>query len=247
MTVRDRLRSAMLAGVNQRIDELEARLESRIAALETGLHESRDEGWERSRERWRAASPTANLTWDAEIGGDAFIEKAEQHGAVGAGRRVLEVGPGYGRLLGAALERDSGFESWTGIDLSAENVAFLSERFGRDGIRFIEADIEKVRLPDPVDAVISSLTFKHLYPSFEAALVNLAGQLRAGAVVAFDLIEGQRRYFEDDGVTYIRWYARDEIDAIIEGAGLERVAFDEVRHHPDVTRLLVVARKPAAR
>ena len=45
-------------------------------------------------------------------------------------------------------------------------------------------------LDGPGDALISSLTFKHLYPTFEKALVNLTGQLRPGAVVAIDLIEG---------------------------------------------------------
>jgi hypothetical protein len=100
------------------------------------------------------------------------------------------------------------------------------------------------RLGEQVDAVLSSLTFKHLFPSFERGLANLANQMAPGAVAVFDLIEGERRYFEPDGVTYIRWYTRDEVRELASRAGLDSVEFDEVRHHPEMSRLLVVARKP---
>jgi SAM-dependent methyltransferase len=230
------------------IADLERRmadLEADIRRLETQLHESREEGWERSRRRWRVAAPDARLTWGAELTGDAFVEKAAAHGAFGPGKAVLEVGPGYGRLLRTAIERGDEFGSWTGVDLSAQNVRHLIESFERPGIRFVHADAEKVLLDEPVDAMLSSLTFKHLFPSFERVLVNVSGQMRPGAVVLFDLIEGDRRYFERDGVTYIRWYTRPEIEAILERAGLEPPVFDVVHHHRDASRLLVVARKPA--
>jgi SAM-dependent methyltransferase len=243
--LRRRLRAELgLDELRERVNRLEDQLQQRIERLESQLHESRDEAWERSRARWRDARPTANLTWDAEVSGDAFIEKAEWYGALGSGVSILEVGPGYGRLLGSCLERGAEFGSYVGIDLSADNVAHLSERFSDDRVRFLEADVESVRLDSPVDAVISSLTFKHLFPSFEAALGNLAPQLNPGGVVLFDLIEGDRRYFEDDGVTYIRWYTRPEIQRILGNTGLELIAFDEVRHLPEMSRLLVAARRP---
>jgi hypothetical protein len=75
-------------------------------------------------------------------------------------------------------------------------------------------------------------------------LRNLGAQMRPGGVAAFDLIEGERRYFEDDDVTYIRWYTRPEIEEIVRRCGLELAAFDEVRHLPELSRLLVVATKP---
>jgi hypothetical protein len=68
--------------------------------------------------------------------------------------------------------------------------------------------------------------------------------MRPGALAVFDLIEGQRRYFAEDGVTYIRAYSRPEVEEILKAAGLELVAFDEVCHLPEYVRLLVVARKP---
>jgi len=239
-----RRRVAALLGLPQLHGRIH-RLESRVESLETQLHESREEAWERSRTRWRAAEPTANLTWDVRLTGDAFIDRAEHYGAFADGRRVVEVGPGYGRLLATALGRGLPFASYTGVDLSERNVAHLSETFEDERVSFVREDVEEVRFAEPVDAVVSSLTFKHLFPSFERALRNLAGQMAAGGVVLFDLIEGSRRFFEDDGVTYIRWYVREEIEGLLGACGLQLVAFEEVRHHPTLARLLVVARKPA--
>ena len=233
---------AALLGLPQlhgRIHQLERRVES----LETQLHESREEAWERSRTRWRAAEPDANLTWGAELTGDAFIDCAEHHGAFGDGRHIVEVGPGYGRLLSTIVKRDLPFGRYTGIDLSQTNVDHLSGRFTDDRIAFRVEDVEQARFEEPVDAVLSSLTFKHLFPSFEQALSNLAGQMAPESVVLFDLIEGSRRFFEDDDVTYIRWYEGCEVEEMLGRCGLERVAFEEVRHHPSLARLLVVGRK----
>jgi GT2 family glycosyltransferase len=200
--------------------------------------------WERSRARWRAAKPDARLTWGAEIGGDAFIEAAAGRGVFGDGHSIVEIGPGYGRLLRSALAHGVGFARWTGVDLSPDNVDQLRALFAEDArVAFVNADAEDVRLDHPIDGLVSSLTFKHMYPTFEKALVNLAGQMRTGAVAAIDLIEGERAYFEPDGVTYIRWYTREEVREIYERAGLELHAFEEVRHHPEVTRLLAVGVK----
>jgi SAM-dependent methyltransferase len=239
-----RRRVAELLGLPQlhgRIHQLERRVES----LETQLHESREEAWERSRTRWRAAEPTPNLTWDVELTGDAFVERAEHHGAFGEGSHVVEIGPGYGRLLATVTDRGLPFAAYTGVDLSETNVRHLTERFSDERVSFVCDDVEQVRFGRPVDAVLSSLTFKHLFPSFERALSNLAEQITAGGVVLFDLIEGSRRYFEDDGITYIRWYERPEVEQILTACGLEPVAFEEVRHHPSLARLLVVGRRPA--
>lgn len=214
-----------------------------IGEWEAAERERPGDVWERSRARWRGAQPDAALTWGAEISGDAFIESAAAHGAFGAGKSVVEIGPGYGRLLGSALAHGVEFARWTGVDLSAENVRHLSERFDDERVSFMHADAETVTLDEQADSLISSLTFKHLFPSFESALVNLAAQLRPGAVAAIDFIEGERSFFEPDGVTFIRWYTRDELRAIYERVGFELRAFDEVWHHPDVSRLLAVGVK----
>jgi SAM-dependent methyltransferase len=244
--VRRRLRTAsQLAELRQRIDEIEVRLQRRIEQLETQLHESREESWERSRVRWRTSKPSEDLTWGVRVSGDAFVDKARDYGAFGAEKVILEVGPGYGRLLSACIERGVEFARYIGVDLSSDNIAHLRERFPRNDVRFVQADVETVTIDQPVDAVLSSLTFKHFFPSFQPALQNLRPQLAPGGVLVFDLIEGERRYFEDDQVTYIRWYTKPEIEEILGAAGLDLVVFDEVRHLPELVRLLVVARNPA--
>ena len=238
---RRRIRDASgISALHDRVAELEAE----VRRLESALHESRDEVWERSRERWRAATPDPNLTWDVELTGDAFIGKAAEQGAFGPDRRIVEVGPGYGRLLSTALEQKREFESWTGVDLSEANVEHLGGKFSDPRVSFIQADVESAEVEGGIDTIVSSLTFKHLFPSFEKGLTNLAGQMRPGGVALFDLIEGERRYFEQDDVTYIRWYTRPEIEEILGRAGLEPAGFDEVQHHPNVSRLLVIARRP---
>lgn len=237
-----RRRVAALLGLPQlhgRIHQLERRVES----LESQLHESREEAWERSRARWRAAEPTPSLTWDVELTGDAFVDRAERHGAFGEGRHIVEVGPGYGRLLSTIRERELPFGRYTGVDLSQSNVDHLQNRFTDERIEFRVEDVEQARFEEPVDSVLSSLTFKHLFPSFEQALSSLASQMSSGGVVLFDLIEGSRRFFEDDDVTYIRWYERGEVEKMLGRCGLEVLAFEEVRHHPSLSRLLVVGRK----
>jgi SAM-dependent methyltransferase len=235
-----RRRIAQIAALPERIDSLEREL----SRLETLLHESRDETWERSRERWRHVEPDPDLTWGLDLNGDAFVERADAYGAFGPEKAIVEIGPGYGRLLSSCLRRGLAFASYTGVDISTANVNHLTERFAQaDGVTFIEGDVETVQLPQPADTVMSSLTFKHFFPSFEPALNNLASQMNPGGVAIIDLIEGERRYFEPDGITYIRWYTRSEIEAITLRCGLQVAAFDEVHHSPSFSRLLLVARK----
>ena len=220
------------------IDDLHARIDE----LEERLAESRDDTWERSRTRWRDASPTDDLTWDTELTGDAFIEKVVETGAFGPETDVLEIGPGYGRLLRSCLDAGLQFRSYVGVDLSAENVAHLQEKFGSDTVSFVNADIESIQLDSDVDLVISSLTLKHLYPSWERGLANVSSRLRPGGRLVIDLIEGERRWWEHDNATYIRSYSREEVREILGRIGFTDVYFDEVTHCPGRTRLLVVAR-----
>jgi SAM-dependent methyltransferase len=221
-------------------------LPERLERLETMMLESHEQLHGRSRQRWSKAEPDADLTMGREMTGDAFIAKAEAHDAFGAGKTVVEVGPGYGRLLDAALRRGVAFERWIGVDLSPRNVEHLQARFAGDSrIAFLTGDAETVDLDGQVDTVVSSLTFKHLYPSFEVALAHLTSRMRDGGSIVIDLIEGDRRYFEGDAKTYIRWYGRDEVGAIFERCGCEIAAFDEVEHDPDHRRLLAVGKRTA--
>ena len=200
----------------------------------------------RSKERWRSSHPDGRLTWGKEISGDAFIRKAAAHGAFAGSGRIMEIGPGYGRLVQAALEQDVPITRWVGVDLSEETVNAFNERFEGRPAEAVLGDAESIRLEERFDAMLSSLTLKHIFPTFERALSNVADHLAPGGVVVFDLIEGEREFFErHDGVTYIRQYSREEAGELVGKAGLELVALETVDHDddPQHRRLLVVGRK----
>jgi SAM-dependent methyltransferase len=196
----------------------------------------------RSKVRWRDAPTNEGLTWGMELSGEPLIELAGRHELFGPDRTVVEVGPGYGRFLRAALEAGAEFRRYVGLDISAQHVAVLSSRFEDPRVEFRNADVEEADLGEPVDAIVSFLTFKHLHPSFERAVANLGAQLSPDGRLVFDLIEGSRRYFQADGSTYVREYGRDEARELVERAGLELVGFDSVVHAPGWERLVVVAR-----
>ena len=219
-------------------------LARRLDQIEQRMLESQDDLWSRSRARWREASPTPALTWDRPLTGEAFISKVRAYDGFGPDKRILEIGPGYGRLLKACLEARVPFKAYRGVDLSNNNVTWLQDNLEAPGVSFVQGDAEKVALDDRYDLMLSSLTLKHLFPSFEQALRNIRSFLNPGALLMFDLIEGHKRYFEEDGITYIRWYSKAEVDEILGRLELERVAFDEVEHAPEFCRLLVVARRP---
>jgi SAM-dependent methyltransferase len=199
----------------------------------------------RSKRRWRGASPDAALTWGSELSGEGAARAAERCGAFGPDRTVLEVGPGYGRILRSVLELDLPFGRYIGLDLSDRNVDYLREVFADPRIEFFSGDADSARLPAAPDALISFLTFKHLYPTFEGALANLVPQLAPSGIVVFDLLEGDRAYFHRDGTTYIRHYDRDEVRETLRRVGLTDISLGAVTHAPGRERLLVSARRAA--
>jgi SAM-dependent methyltransferase len=205
--------------------------------------------WEKSKSLWRIWGPTTALTWGQEVSGEAFVSQAQSYGAYGPEKAVLEVGPGYGRLLRECVNRELAFRRYVGVDISPQNVESLSKEFDRPDVEFVLDDIETVSLDERFDSVLSSLTFKHLYPSFERALQNICRHLNPLATVIFDLMpEGQGSAFHEidsEPVAYSRHYRRSDVEEILERVQLELVGFDEVHHSPEQVRLLVVARKPA--
>lgn len=220
-------------------------LQAKIDRLETVLYETKDEARQRSQRRWRETAPTIDLTWGIEVTGDAFIAKAASYKAFGPDIAVLEIGPGYGRLPKAILAQQSPFKRYLGVDISSKNVAYLRKEFPDPRLQFVQGDIEEYKVEGPFDLVISSLVLKHLFPSFEAALRNIAPAVTATGLFIFDLVEGERTFFETDDVTYVRQYTQQEVAEILERTGLLLVAFDKVWHDARQVRLLVVARKAA--
>lgn len=197
-----------------------------------------------SKKRWEQAKPDLHLTWNMDISGDAFIQGVLMHTAIQSSKNILEVGPGWGRLLKAILEKNISFKNYYGIDISRENIAYLKNTFQIPNIHFIHGNIEDIKLDTTFDIIISSLTFKHMYPSFEKALTNISQYMNKKGMVFFDLLkEGNIAYFEEDGVTFIRYYKKKQIKEIIQRSNLDVVGFEKVIHAPGYSRLLVIAQK----
>jgi SAM-dependent methyltransferase len=235
LTRRGRRWIARAPGVAQVVSTFDDR---RLRRLESG-----GQAVERSKARWREAPPELGLTWGERVSGEPAVDAAERHGVFGPDNVVVEIGPGYGRILGAALERGVDFRRYIGVDLSEDNVRHLRTSFADPRVEIVHGDAESVSFDEPIDSVYSFLTFKHIYPSFATALANLGRQLAPGGRIVFDLIEGDREYFHRDERTFMREYTRDEVAEIVRGAELDLVSFDRVDHAPGRTRLLVIAQR----
>jgi len=229
-----------------RMEERIRTQELRISQLEERLDRSGHDAeflWETSRKRWKGADPDRGLTWGRAVSGEAFIDKVVEHGGFEGLPTVLELGPGYGRLPRAIQAKAIGFSQYLGIDISETNVKYLRQEFPSDKMQFIRADAETCSLDITFDTFIASLVMKHLFPTFEACLGNLARFANPGSRFFFDLLEGDRQFFEDDGVTFIHHYTREGVQGILRKVGLDLAVYDLVEHDPEHVRLLVVAQK----
>ena len=135
------------------------------------------------------------------------------------------------------------FKDYLGLDVSAASVSHLTKSFPFPNVRFAVGNVETFRFERSFDLFLSSLTLKHLFPTFEVALRNISRSLNPRATLFFDLIEGDWDRWEKDG-TYIRCYTRREVRKLLARAKLRLKAFDTVKHDPQFIRLLVIAEKP---
>jgi SAM-dependent methyltransferase len=199
----------------------------------------------KAKKRWLESKPDTHLTWDKEVPGHAFIKKVLEYAKIDSNTSILEIGPGYGRLLSAILDLNMDFKEYHGVDISSQNVEHLKEKFRNTSkIHFIEGDIEVIKIDFMFDVVISSLTLKHFFPSFEKGLRNVSTHLTKDGIAVFDLVEGNpaSAFYEEDG-TFIRLYSKSQIKGLIELCNLQLVGFDKVTHMEGYTRLVTVARK----
>jgi SAM-dependent methyltransferase len=179
-----------------------------------------------SKSRWRGAQPDHELTWGVPLTGDAFVAKMQEHFRLGPTSSVVEIGPGYGRLLRSLLGSGLPFGQYVGVDLSAPNCAWLDGKYGRANVSFLNGEASSVSLPRPYDLLVSSLTLKHVYPTFEAAVRNLARQGAPNATMVFDLMEADLSSFL--------------VDAALLWAGRSVPADGAPRHGSSPRRALVV-------
>jgi NAD(P)-dependent dehydrogenase (short-subunit alcohol dehydrogenase family) len=163
---------------------------------------------------------------------------------------VVEVGPGYGRILSTLLQREIPFGTYCGIEISATRVARLRQQFIDKRVQFECGDINSYRSHQPADVVISSATFVHLYPDCLNALKNIRSQISPTALIAIDFIDpthySTSRGFDSASGTYVVGYTRDELREIFSAAGYDVIAMPEfvigLGAAGDVFGLLVIAR-----
>jgi len=187
-----------------------------------------------AKNRWLQSQPDKELTWGIKLTGDSFIDKVDIHG------NILEIGPGWGRLLTSIMNKGEKFDSYMGLDISSSNVDYLQKKFRHPNIEFVYGDAENFKFDRKFDVIFSSLTFKHIYPTFENALANLKQYL--DGTIYFDLIEGNLAFLEKDDA-YIKLYTKKEVIEILNRCNLRLERFDKVVHAPSFTRMLVIAYK----
>lgn len=205
-----------------------------IKASRLADHETTIDAKSGAEARWLGHESDASLTWGNILTGDTFIDQIERLSSSTPCRRILEIGPGYGRLLATLLQRGHQFREFVGLDLSASRVEQLTARFGNSSTRFSVGNIDSY-MPDGLfDLVISSATFEHIFPSVRRSLQNTYAALRQHGMAFIDFISTDehlsisRAYFEGEvGGAFIRIYSRDELQAFFAAAGFEVV---EIMH-----------------
>ncbi|BDG07184.1 glycosyltransferase [Anaeromyxobacter paludicola] len=154
-----------------------------------------------------------------QVEGDLWAEHYSRYLFVeplAAGKRVLDLGTGAGygahRLAGVAA-------AVTGVDLSAEAVAWASERYAAPNLRYLQGDARSVPLPDAsFDLVVCFEMIEHVAEQ-EAVLREVRRLLAPGG--AFVVSTPNRRYYTDErheeNAFHVREFDVPEFDAFLRG------------------------------
>lgn len=192
---------------------------------------------------WVDAKPDASLTWNVEMTGKEFIDNVAKFGGESLGN-VMEVGPGYGRLLKEVTARGLAFDSWLGVDISEQNVAHLKGEFEDDKISFLHADVLKHSFDQSFDTVISSAVFMHLYPDVSNIAAVCHKVLGPGGKVFFDVPEGSGSYIDPTRNLFVKHYLPDELKAFLTAAGFSKVdVIEQPEFLPGTVGLFVCGEK----
>ena len=128
----------------------------------------------------------ARLIKQAAFYGD-FTKQMFHAAGLSRGMSVLDVGCGAGDVsfLAASLVGPSG--RVLGVDKSPEAIAAATARAGSAGlsnVRFMAADIERLTIDEPVDAVVGRLVLLYV-PDPSQVLARFAALVKAGGILAF--------------------------------------------------------------
>lgn len=247
-------RTSSFEGLQSELARSEAQLGEANAALKI-VREAQEQ--ERllglSKTRWLGDEPDAGLTWGVPMVGDEFVRFMLDHVMLRDTSIIVEIGPGYGRILSALLKQSVPFRRYIGIEISAARVARLNEQFEDPRIEFREADILKdFDLNAVADLTFSSAVFEHLYPDFGAALDTISKFTRGGGATVIDFIRADERnetsaaFFEKE--TYMRIYSLRELNVLFEKSGFSArdvgmVSFGRDFVNREITRTIVAATK----
>jgi ectoine hydroxylase-related dioxygenase (phytanoyl-CoA dioxygenase family)/SAM-dependent methyltransferase len=193
-----------------------------------------------SKQRWRGDEPSAGLTWGVPMAGDAFIRFLLDHVSLSQSATVVEIGPGYGRILDAFLKANIPFRRYIGLEISHARVERLRQQFQDPRIEFREADVlAEFELNAVADLTFSSAVFEHLYPDFSAALNTISRFTRQGGAAVIDFIrddahtDHKAAWFENE--TYMRIYSLQELRELFQSSGLTATDLGRISFGADAT------------
>lgn len=116
------------------------------------------------------------------------IERCE----IGPGKRVLEVGPGWGAFAAHAMRLGIDF---TGITISAASRDYLNKKLSgtSDRCRILFTDLLTYEPKEKFDAIVMMGVIEHL-PHYERVLTKFADLLKPGGVVCLDGSASRQKY-----------------------------------------------------
>jgi len=212
--------------------------------------------------RWKESGPNKGLTWGKIISGDAFIELAKKYDIFSPEKSILELGPGYGRILSSVISKKIPFKHYTGLDISQKSFQELEKKFSDENIDFELGDFKSVKLKRKYDIVLSSAVLKHQFPTFYESLKNIHNFINNSGIFFFDLRENldfkdnrkelsdliklgpSKSNWEEGTKTYVAYYTQDEVRKLIDSLGQEFISFEHVLHDKDIgERLVIISRK----
>jgi len=192
---------------------------------------------DRAKIRWRGTEMDEGLTWGTIWDGSAFVNATVKRVSFTPSTSILEIGPGYGRLLDQILKEGLPFQSYLGLDLSQGRIHRLREKYQDDKrVKFLLGDVETFKLDQRFDLCISSATFAHLYPDCGIALRNIERHLKPGGYLMFDVApkpepsNGPYGCWQDDTHTYGCAYAPSDIKRLVAGTRLSDLTSEHILH-----------------
>jgi cyclopropane-fatty-acyl-phospholipid synthase len=119
---------------------------------------------------------------------DYAVERCE----LSPGKRVLEIGPGWGAFAGHALKSDIDF---TGITISAVSQDYLTKKLSAfsDRFRILLTDFLTFEPKEKFDAIVIMGVIEHL-PQYERVLTKFCHLLNPGGAVFLDGSASRHKY-----------------------------------------------------